>query len=89
MGGGRGRTRWTGFRIGAGWSGGLRIAQGSHKNAKFRGNLLFASPPLPDSKMKVLAAYLLVALGGKTPVEADVKKVLSSVGVEADAAVRD
>jgi len=39
--------------------------------------------------MKVLAAYLLVALGGKTPVEADVKKVLSSVGIEADAAVRD
>ncbi|EFN56931.1 hypothetical protein CHLNCDRAFT_51198 [Chlorella variabilis] len=36
--------------------------------------------------MKVVAAYLLAALGGNAaPGEADIKKILSSVGVEADA----
>jgi len=35
--------------------------------------------------MKHLAAYLLLGLGGNTsPSAADVKKVLSSVGIEAD-----
>lgn len=36
-------------------------------------------------KMKHLAAYLLLGLGGNTsPSAADVKKVLESVGIEAD-----
>ncbi|KAI3435002.1 hypothetical protein D9Q98_003054 [Chlorella vulgaris] len=35
--------------------------------------------------MKVVAAYLLAALGGNAaPGEADIKKILSSVGAEAD-----
>ena len=35
--------------------------------------------------MKHLAAYLLLTLGGNSsPSEADVKKVLESVGIEAD-----
>jgi large subunit ribosomal protein LP2 len=34
--------------------------------------------------MKHLAAYLLLALNGGTPSQADVKKVLSSVGIDAD-----
>ncbi|KAJ5738867.1 hypothetical protein N7493_002022 [Penicillium malachiteum] len=35
--------------------------------------------------MKYLAAYLLVALGGnESPAAADVKEVLSSVGIDAD-----
>ena len=34
--------------------------------------------------MKHLAAYLLLSLNGRTPSEADVKKLLSSVGIEAD-----
>lgn len=35
--------------------------------------------------MKYLAAYLLLALGGnETPSGADIEKVLSSVGIEAD-----
>jgi len=37
--------------------------------------------------MRYVAAYLLATLGGKTsPSEDDVKKILSSVGIEADAA---
>ena len=35
--------------------------------------------------MKYLAAYLLLTLGGKeSPAAGDVKKVLESVGIEAD-----
>ncbi|KAI9355129.1 hypothetical protein DFJ73DRAFT_658270 [Zopfochytrium polystomum] len=35
--------------------------------------------------MKLIAAYLLATLGGKaSPTSADVKKILSSVGIEAD-----
>jgi large subunit ribosomal protein LP2 len=34
--------------------------------------------------MKHLAAYLLLSLSGKTPSEADVKKLLGTVGIEAD-----
>ncbi|XP_021716413.1 60S acidic ribosomal protein P2-4-like [Chenopodium quinoa] len=35
--------------------------------------------------MKIVAAYLLAALGGKAnPTQADVKSILASVGVEAD-----
>jgi large subunit ribosomal protein LP2 len=34
--------------------------------------------------MKHLAAYLLLALSGGEPSESDVKKLLSSVGIEAD-----
>eukprot|EP00047_Mylnosiga_fluctuans_P001324 m.219768 g.219768 ORF g.219768 m.219768 type:complete len:113 (+) comp10243_c0_seq1:175-513(+) len=37
--------------------------------------------------MRYVAAYLLATLGGNaTPSEADVKKILSSVGIEADQA---
>ncbi|PRW34006.1 60S acidic ribosomal P2 [Chlorella sorokiniana] len=37
-------------------------------------------------RMKVVAAYLLAALGGNAaPAEADIKKILSSVGIEAEA----
>jgi ribosomal protein L12E/L44/L45/RPP1/RPP2 len=36
--------------------------------------------------MKYLSAYCLVALGGKTPDEKSVPKVLESVGGEVDAA---
>lgn len=36
-------------------------------------------------KMKYLAAYLLLTLGGaEKPASADIKKVLESVGIEAD-----
>ena len=35
--------------------------------------------------MKHLAAYLLLSLNGGSPSESDVKKLLSSVGIEADA----
>lgn len=36
--------------------------------------------------MRYVAAYLLAVLGGKTtPAAADVEKILSSVGIEADA----
>lgn len=39
----------------------------------------------PTVKMKYLAAYLLLALGGnESPSAADIEKVLSSVGIEAD-----
>jgi large subunit ribosomal protein LP2 len=34
--------------------------------------------------MKYLAAYLLLSLRGGSPTEAEVKKLLSSVGIEAD-----
>jgi large subunit ribosomal protein LP2 len=34
--------------------------------------------------MKHLAAYLLLSLNGKSPSEADVKKLLGTVGIEAD-----
>jgi large subunit ribosomal protein LP2 len=34
--------------------------------------------------MKYLAAYLLLALAGGQPSESDVKKLLSSVGIESD-----
>lgn len=34
--------------------------------------------------MKHLAAYLLLSLNGKTPSQADVKKLLGTVGIEAD-----
>jgi large subunit ribosomal protein LP2 len=34
--------------------------------------------------MKHLAAYLLLSLNGGSPSEAEVKKLLSSVGIEAD-----
>jgi len=34
--------------------------------------------------MKHLAAYLLLSLGGKSPSQKDVKKLLSSVGIDAD-----
>ena len=34
--------------------------------------------------MKHLAAYLLLSLNGSTPSQADVKKLLSSVGIETD-----
>jgi large subunit ribosomal protein LP2 len=34
--------------------------------------------------MKHLAAYLLLSLAGGSPSQADVKKLLSSVGIEAD-----
>ncbi len=37
--------------------------------------------------MRYVAAYLLATLGGKAnPTDADVKKILSSVGIEADEA---
>ena len=35
--------------------------------------------------MKYLAAYCLAALNGSTPTADDVKKILTSVGVEVDA----
>ena len=36
--------------------------------------------------MRVISAYLLAVLGGNSsPAEADIKKILSSVGIEADA----
>ena len=39
----------------------------------------------PARKMKHLAAYLLLTIGGNTsPSESDVKAVLESVGIEAD-----
>jgi large subunit ribosomal protein LP2 len=39
----------------------------------------------PSNKMKHLAAYLLIGLGGNaSPSAADVKAVLESVGIEAD-----
>ncbi|GFS14131.1 60S acidic ribosomal protein P2 [Elysia marginata] len=34
--------------------------------------------------MRYVAAYLLAALGGKTPSAADLEKILSSVGIEAE-----
>ena len=34
--------------------------------------------------MKHLAAYLLLSLNGGSPSQADVKKILSTVGIEAD-----
>ena len=34
--------------------------------------------------MKHLAAYLLLSLNGGSPTKADVKKLLSSVGIDAD-----
>ena len=34
--------------------------------------------------MKHLAAYLLLSLNGRSPSQADVKKLLSTVGIEAD-----
>jgi large subunit ribosomal protein LP2 len=34
--------------------------------------------------MKHLAAYLLLSLGGGSPSQSDVKKLLGSVGIEAD-----
>ena len=34
--------------------------------------------------MRYVAAYLLAALGGKTPSSADIEKILSSVGIEAE-----
>jgi large subunit ribosomal protein LP2 len=34
--------------------------------------------------MKHLAAYLLLSLNGGSPSQSDVKKLLSSVGIEAD-----
>merc|ERR1712118_230433 len=38
-----------------------------------------------NNKMKLVSAYLLAVLGGKAnPEEADIKNILSSVGVEAD-----
>jgi large subunit ribosomal protein LP2 len=46
-----------------------------------------ADDNLPDSlfKMKHLAAYLLLALAGnESPSAADIKAVLSSVGIDAD-----
>lgn len=37
--------------------------------------------------MRYVAAYLLTVLGGKTsPKEADIKKILDSVGIEAESA---
>jgi ribosomal protein L12E/L44/L45/RPP1/RPP2 len=40
---------------------------------------------LPATKMKHLAAYLLLSLGGNTsPSVSDITAVLSSVGIEAD-----
>ena len=48
----------------------------------------FSEDSLDDSrkiKMKHLAAYLLLGLGGNTsPSASDVKEVLSSVGIDAD-----
>ncbi|KAG6024086.1 60S acidic ribosomal protein P2, partial [Claviceps sp. Clav32 group G5] len=42
--------------------------------------------PQKSNKMKHLAAYLLLGLGGNTsPSAEDIKTVLSSVGIEADA----
>ena len=35
--------------------------------------------------MRYVAAYLLAALGGKTPSSGDIEKILSSVGIEAEA----
>merc|ERR1711976_255518 len=41
---------------------------------------------LKFSRMRYVAAYLLAVLGGnESPKEADLKKILSSVGVDADA----
>lgn len=41
--------------------------------------------PLATAKMKHMAAYLLLGLGGNTsPSAEDIKGVLSSVGIEAD-----
>ena len=38
------------------------------------------------SRMRYVAAYLLAVLGGKaSPAAADLEKILSSVGIEADA----
>ena len=35
--------------------------------------------------MRYVAAYLLAALGGKTPTAAMIEKILGSVGIEAEA----
>jgi len=42
---------------------------------------------LKFARMRYVSAYLLAVLGGnESPAEADVKKILSSVGIDADAA---
>lgn len=48
------------------------------------GTLGTYADPLPD--MKLVAAYLLAALNGKQPDEKAVLAILSSVGIEGDAA---
>ncbi|KAK3799922.1 hypothetical protein RRG08_003004 [Elysia crispata] len=42
-------------------------------------------PDLKFLRMRYVAAYLLAALGGKTPSSGDIEKILSSVGIEAEA----
>ncbi|RUS80683.1 hypothetical protein EGW08_011549, partial [Elysia chlorotica] len=42
-------------------------------------------PDLKFPRMRYVAAYLLAALGGKTPSSGDIEKILSSVGIEAEA----
>lgn len=52
----------------------LHLASNSNKSDRFH-----------NRKMKHLAAYLLLGLGGNTsPSAKDVKEVLSSVGIDAD-----
>ena len=55
------------------------------KFGKSRGTNQGNSTNRKSPKMKHLAAYLLLGLGGNTsPSAADVKEVLESVGIEAD-----
>ncbi|KAL3367093.1 hypothetical protein AABB24_011681, partial [Solanum stoloniferum] len=55
----------------------------STEGPPFEGLICSKSPK--KEKMKVIAAYLLAVLGGNTcPTEKDLKKILASVGAEAD-----
>lgn len=46
----------------------------------------FYSISIVSNRMRYVAAYLLAVLGGKeSPAAADIEKILSSVGIEADA----
>ncbi|KAG9447545.1 hypothetical protein H6P81_013673 [Aristolochia fimbriata] len=58
----------------------------SLSSSQIEASVFFASSDSSLSpEMKVIAAYLLAALGGKTdPSAADIQKILGSVGAEAD-----
>ncbi|KVI00086.1 Ribosomal protein 60S, partial [Cynara cardunculus var. scolymus] len=64
---------------------GLRVSSVLLNPKKFKGGKRYRSASTHFSRMKVVAAYLLALLGGNTsPSAEDLKKILGSVGADAD-----